>query len=173
MKVRSYKTDIEKLKEAGSSFVRQSAETKMIYRATIVNMYLNGISTKALSEACGESPATINLWVKLADEQGFQALKLSAPPGRPRRLSETQLDAVRDAMLSPPETHNYALWDGKSVADYINKQFNVSLSTRQCQRLIKEKLNLSLTRPKDQPSKGKSKSEKMDYHSAGESHAER
>ena len=169
MKVRSYKNDIEKLKEAGSSFVRQSAETKMIYRATIVNMYLNGISTKALSEACGESPATINLWVKLADE----ALKLSAPPGRPRRLSERQLDAVRDAMLSPPETHNYALWDGKSVADYINKQFNVSLSTRQCQRLIKEKLNLSLTRPKDQPSKGKSKSEKMDYHSAGESHAER
>ena len=50
MKVRSYKNDIEKLKEAGSSFVRQSAETKMIYRATIVNMYLNGISTKALSE---------------------------------------------------------------------------------------------------------------------------
>ena len=50
MKVRRFKTDIEQLKEAGLSFVRQSGETKMIYRATIVNMYLNGTSTKSLSD---------------------------------------------------------------------------------------------------------------------------
>lgn len=76
MKVRKFKTNIEQLKEAGLSFVQQNGETKMIYRATIVNMYLKGTSTKVLSEACGESPATIPNLIKQgqASNQGYKRL---------------------------------------------------------------------------------------------------
>ena len=98
MNVRKFITNLDSLKKAGLDFVKHDKDQKAVYKATMVNMYLNGNSTKAISESSGVSPSTINLWVKIADEKGFDALRNSPPPGRPSQLNEQQLEEVRIAV---------------------------------------------------------------------------
>ena len=162
MNVRKFITNLDSLQKAGLDFVKHDNDQKAVYQATMVNMYLNGNSTKAISESSGVSPSTINLWVKIADEKGFDALRNSSPPGRPSQLNEQQLEEVRIAVLSPPESFNYHVWEGKTVSDFIFKRFNVKLGVRQCQNILRNKLNLSLIRPQTLPAKGKDNTEERE-----------
>ena len=159
MKVRKFVNDPAVLKEAGLQFVQSSNDRKTVYRATVVSLALGGISKKELSACCGESIGTINNWIKTADEKGFDALTPTSPPGRNSRLTEEQLSMLYKAVSSSAEDYGFRVWDGKSVSAYIEQQFNVSLGVRQCQNILKHKLNLSLIRPQTFPSKGKANEE--------------
>lgn len=142
MNVRKFITNLDSLKKAGLDFVKHNNDPKAVYKATLVNMYLNGTSAKAISESSGVSRSTLNLWVKIADEKGFDALRNSSPPGRPSQLNEQQLEEVCIAVLSPPELFNYQVWEGKTVSDFIFKRFNIKLGVRQCQNILRKSLTL-------------------------------
>lgn len=74
MNVRVFKSDKQALIEEGKKIVSSNDDTKYLRKVTIVNLMLNGISASSLSPWCGEASRTISTWMKVVDEQGFEAL---------------------------------------------------------------------------------------------------
>lgn len=115
-----------------------------------------------LSRYVAESKNTITMWVRIADERGFDALHTRRQPGRPTKLSREQLDELERILKEDePETHGYRVWDGPSVSSLVSKRYGVSLSARQCQRMF-HGFGMSLVRPQAYPSMGEGNSQECE-----------
>ena len=70
-------------------------------------------------------------------------------PGRPRRLSEKQIQGIDAALHMLPTKFGLTgnLWDGKTLSAYAKRQWDVNLGTRQCQRLFRQ-LGFRLRKPR-------------------------
>ena len=74
----------------------------------------------------------------------------------PTRLSTPQLERLRNNIRRSPRELGYDqnLWDGVLLSHHLTKEYSISLSVRQCQRLF-HGLGFSLQRPSRQPSEAK------------------
>ena len=154
MPVRKYKTDPVQLLAEGQKIVHSTTDTKYRHKVEMVNLVLGGFSPAYLSSYCGNSKRTITLWVKIADEQGLEALKTRKPTGRPPKLTSEQMMEIRTVLEEDePKKYGYNVWDGPSLSAYIEKVYTVKLCVRQCQNLF-HSLGFSLVRPQTFPSKG-------------------
>ncbi len=95
MPARKYKTEPAHLLEEGQKIVQTTSDAKYRHKVEMVNLVLSGLTPSYLSTYCGDSKRTITLWVKIADEQGFEALKPKKPTGRPPRLTKEQKAEIR------------------------------------------------------------------------------
>ncbi len=141
----------EELLRQGQEIVKQTADPKFIHRVTMVNLVLGGMKTKDLSQCCGDSVRTINTWIKKVDEQGWDSLRTVKQTGRPRVLSDTQLEEIKQAIRNDPQNYGYHVWDGPTLSDYIKTTYNIEYGTRACQKLFHQ-LGFSLIRPQTYPS---------------------
>ena len=154
MPARKYKTDPAQLLAEGQQIVHCASDTKYRHKVEMVNLVLSGLSPSYLSSYCGDSKRTITLWVKTADEQGFEALKTKKPTGRPPKLTKEQKAEIRAVLEEDdPKKYGQNVWDGPSLSAYIEETYAIKLSVRQCQRLL-HSLGFSLVRPQTFPSKG-------------------
>ncbi len=159
MPKRKYHTEPAKLLEEGQGIVRTTDDAKYRHRVEVVNMVLSGQLPSHLSECVKESKNTITRWVKIADEQGFEALRPRKYAGRSCRLNTAQQSAIKSVLEEDnPKAHGYEVWDGLSLSSYIEKTYSIHLGVRQCQRLF-HKLGFSLVRPQTNPSKGEKNKE--------------
>lgn len=152
MNIRKFKSNKDELIAEGKRIVASSDDSKYLRKVTLVNLMLNGMYPSALSDACGETPRTLTMWVKSVDESGFESLRNKKQAGRPKKLTADQKENIKVALASNPEDYGYTVWDGPKLADYIKTTYNVDLCVRQCQRLMHE-LGFSLIRPQMFPSK--------------------
>ena len=152
MNIRTFKSDKQKLISEGKRIVSQSDDAKYLRKVTIVNLMLNGATASFLSQCCGETSRTLSSWMKAVDEHGFEALRAKKQTGRPNKLSNSQKEEIKVAVLSNPSLSGYNVWDGPSLSDYIGKTYGITLGVRQCQRLFHE-LGFSQIRPQAFPSK--------------------
>ncbi len=130
-----------------------SDESRFHFRVFAVNMVLSGCSAADIGNMAGVSRMAVSGWVKLADEQGFDALRSQKHKGRPSKLSPEQLAEIDNTLQSYPKSFGYKNWDGPSLSAYISNKYGISMSVRQCQRLF-HSLGFSLIRPQPYPSKG-------------------
>lgn len=159
MPARKYKTDPFRLLAEGQKIVVSSNDPRFKHKVEMVNLVLSGLTPSYLSKYCAESKSTITLWVKIADEQGFDALRPKPRPGRPPKLTLEQLEEVRKTLENDePQKHGFHVWDVLSLSAYVKKAYNVDIGVRQCQRLF-HSLGFSLVRPRIFPSKGKENTE--------------
>ena len=87
---------------------------------------LNGLTPSYLSTCCGDSKRTVTLWVKIADEQGFEALKPRKPTGRPPKLTKEQIMETRTVLEEDdPKKYGHNVWDGPSLSAYIAETYTV------------------------------------------------
>ena len=155
MPARVYKTDKEQLLAEGKLIVSATDDAKFQHKVEMVNLVLGGITPSMLSKYVRESKNTITLWVKTADEQGFDALRVKKQPGRPTRLSEGNIRDIKAVLEEDdPKKYGYNVWDGPSLSAYIAREYGVNLCVRQCQRMF-HSLGFSLIRPQTFPSKNK------------------
>ncbi len=155
MPERKYKTNKEKLLAEGILIVSSTDDAKYQHRVEAVNLVLGGMKPSELSKYISESKNTITSWVKIADEQGFEALMIKKQTGRPPKLSSTQLSEIENTLNEDnSKKYGYNIWDGVTLSDYIKKKYNINLCVRQCERLF-HKLGFSLIRPQTFPSKNK------------------
>jgi transposase len=75
----------------GQIIVNSTDDAKFQYKVEIVNLVLAGITPSFLSQHSADSKNAITLWVKKVDEQGFESLKTKKQPGRPSKLSASDL----------------------------------------------------------------------------------
>ena len=164
MPARKYKTNPGQLLAEGQQIVNTTTDAKYRHKVEMVNLVLSGLPPSYLSTYCGDSKRTITLWVKIADEQGFDALKVKKQTGRPPKLTSEQIAEIRKVLEEDdPRKYGYNVWDGPSLSAYIKKTYMVKLCVRQCQRLF-HALGFSLVRPQTFPSKGEqNEQERAEY----------
>jgi transposase len=70
-------------------------------------------------------------------------------PGRPSRLDEKQMQEINRVLRAKPSDAGMRvnLWDGKTLAAWIDKTYAVQLGVRQCQRLFRQ-LEFRLRKPR-------------------------
>lgn len=155
MPTRVYKSDRAQLLAEGQLIVSTTDDAKYQHKVEMVNIVLGGMPPSKLSEYVSESKNTITLWVKIADEQGFEMLKTKKQPGRPKKLSTEDIAAIKAVLQEDnPQKYGYNVWDGPSLSAYIKSKYGVNLCVRQCQRMF-HSFGMSLVRPQTFPSKDK------------------
>lgn len=131
--------------------IRRSEESRYDHRLHGVLLVAQGMSCRQVSELLGDAPRTVAYWVRRFERDGLGGLTEEERPGRPRRLNPEQIEEIDAALRREPRHFGLTgtLWDGKTLSAFVKKQWEVSLGTRQCQRLFR-RLGFRLRKPRSQ-----------------------
>ena len=162
MRNKKYVREIAEILQEAESILASKEDSKFHYKVTVVSLVLHGMPIKEVVKNTKVGIRTIQEWVKIADEQGCNALRPKKSPGRARSLNQAQEAEVKQAVLSDPEEYGYCVWEGKTVAAWIQKQFGITISVRACQYLLK-RLGFSRIRPQTYPNHQKNQEPREEY----------
>jgi transposase len=131
--------------------IRRSEESRYDHRLHGVLLVAQGMTCPEVSRLLGDAPRSVEYWVRHFEAQGLAGLSEGQRPGRPRRLSEAQLQEVDQALRRTPRDFGLTgtLWDGKTLSTWIAQHFEVRLAVRQCQRLFRQR-GFRLRKPRPQ-----------------------
>lgn len=129
--------------------IRRSEESRYDHRLHGVLLVAQGMSCHQVSELLGDAPRTVAYWVRRFESHGLTGLTEGERCGRPRRLSEEQIQDIDAALRMQPKDFGLTgnLWDGKTLSAYVKRQWDVRLGVRQCQRLFRQ-LGFRLRKPR-------------------------
>lgn len=112
------------------------------------------MSSYEVSKVMGNSPKSIENWVKVFLKEGFEGIAEPKRSGRPPRLSSIMEDIGKDLRKNPVDLgYPQNLWDGKLLSHHVRKKYGIDLGTRQCQRIFR-KLGFRLRKPRPVIAKG-------------------
>lgn len=99
-----------------------------------------GLTCPEVAGLLGDAPRTVEYWVNSFEKKGLTGLLEGERSGRPRRLSETQIQQINAILRKTPREAQLSgnIWDGKTLAAWIEKQYGISLGVRQCQRMFRQ-----------------------------------
>jgi len=119
--------------------IRRSEESRYDHRLHGVLLVAQGMSCPEVSRLLGDSPRTVEYWVRRFEERGLSGLVEGERSGRPRRLNDKQLEEINEVLRQPPESVGIprGFWDGKGLAAFIKKRYGVRLGVRQCQYMFR------------------------------------
>jgi transposase len=129
--------------------IRRSADARYDHRLHGVLLVAQGMTCPEVAELLGDAPRTIENWVRRFEHHGVAGLVDQERPGRPPRLTSAQLAQIEQVLHDPPSAVGLtgALWDGKTLAAYLQREFGVVLGVRQAQRLFHQ-LGFRLRKPR-------------------------
>ena len=127
----------------------RSEEARYDHRLHGVLLVCRGMSCFQVADLFGQHATTIERWVKKFETHGFAGLADCERPGRPKRLSEQQWQAVSNALRQQPRDLDYCqnIWDGKLLSHHLWQTYGVKLGVRQCQRIFRQ-LGFRLRKPR-------------------------
>ncbi len=129
-----------------------SKEARHLHRLHCVLLVVQGNGCADVARWFGETPRTVQRWVKAYTQAGTEALYDAARSGRPPRLTQDQRDKLISCVRGPPRKTGYYRddWDSGLVRIYLAERLNVRFSVRQCQRLLKSiQQSISAARPQN------------------------
>ena len=126
--------------------INRSRDSRYDHRLHALLLVAQGMRCSIVARYLGDAPRTIQYWIRLYESQGFKAMEESGRTGRPGRLSQ-YLPAIAEALGKSPQESGLSSprWSGKVLAEFILSLCRVSLSIRQCQRLLRQFENRSQT----------------------------
>jgi transposase len=129
--------------------IARSEEARYDHRLHGVLLVSRGLSCYEVGDLLGHHSTTIQRWVRSFEQRGFAGLADCERPGRPRRLTSEQWEAVNRDLRKQPRDLGYPqnLWDGKLLSHHLQQSYRVSLGARQCQRLFRT-LGFRLRKPR-------------------------
>lgn len=138
------------IREMILSYFNKNEEAKFIHRlhGMLLKIENQEVSCDRIASLFGQSPRSVSNWIKKVNEAGtIEVLRDVKRPGRNRKLSENELEEIKEVLQKAPELSGVTanIWDGKSLSYYIQKTYSIELGVRQCQRLF-HKLGFSLKR---------------------------
>lgn len=137
---------VEQLQEA----LDKTDEKTPAQRLIAAIAYKNGITQSELADWFDVERKTIYNWLtRLEDRDLERAIYDVDRPGRPRKLTEEQLDELEEILHNPPTAVGYDVpaWMTDLVQELIREQFEIEYSRPSCRRLMKE-LGLSYQTPR-------------------------
>jgi transposase len=129
--------------------IRRSEESRYDHRLHGVLLVAQGLTCPQVAAMLGDASRTVEYWVRSFEEQGLAGLQEGARSGRPKRLSERQLQGVDKVLRKTPRELGMGVnvWDGKTLSAWIERQYGIRLGVRQCQRLFR-RLGFRLRKPR-------------------------
>ena len=122
--------------------LKQSSEARFLHRLHCVLLVSQGRSGIEVAGWFGDDPSSVARWVRCCREFGIQGLQDDQRSGRPAKLNIEQMRALERDLWQAPGAFAYddPVWNGKLLAAHIQRRFDVELSVRQCQRLVRQVL---------------------------------
>ena len=110
----------------------------MEIKVAAVRLARSGMSLSAVASGFGVHPSTVSRWWQLARQGGLNALLRKPVPGRPRKVTSTQLRSLVLRMGKTPEANGLAgrRWTARRVADLIRREYGVSYHPSHVWRLL-------------------------------------
>jgi transposase len=129
--------------------IRRTEESRYDHRLHGVLLVAQGMTCPEVAALLGDAPRTVEYWIRGFEEKGLAALREGERSGRPRRLSEKHLRGINAALRRMPRQLGLSgnLWDGKTLAAWIEREYGIDLGVRQCQRLFR-RLGFRLRKPR-------------------------
>lgn len=120
--------------------IRRSAESRYDHRLHGVLLVAQGMTCPEVADLLGDAPRSVENWVRRFGAGGLAGLEEGGRSGRPRRLSVLQLAELEAVLGKKPREADLGgdLWDGKTVAAWIHRQYGILVGVRQCQRLLRQ-----------------------------------
>ena len=129
--------------------IRRSEESRYDHRLHGVLLVAQGMTCPEVARLLGDGPRTVEYWIHQFEELGLAGLLEGERSGRPRRLGEKQLEGINVVLRGTPREAGLGgtLWDGKTLAAWIEREYGIGLGVRQCQRLFRQ-LGFRLRKPR-------------------------
>lgn len=129
--------------------IRRSEESRYDHRLHGVLLVAQGLTCPQVAGLLGDARRSVEYWVRRFEKDGLAGLQEGERPGRPRRLGPKQLGEVDAVLRKSPRDIGLGgnLWDGKTLAAWIERQYGTQLGVRQCQRLFRQ-LGFRLRKPR-------------------------
>jgi len=107
------------------------------------------MSCPEVGRLLGDAPRTVEYWVHRFEELGLSGLVDVDRPGRPPRLGDEQFRELEGILRRSPLDVGMGtnLWDGKTLSEFIQMRYGISLGARQCQRLFRQ-LGFRMRKPR-------------------------
>jgi transposase len=123
-----------------SDQLENSADARFLHRLHCVFLVRYGLGCSTVAKWFNYSPSTVARWVSHYNKFGVEGLKDAVKPGRPKVLNHDQLNRLRESIARSPRYAGYANaeWDGKCLQHHLETRYEISLSIRQCQRLLRQ-----------------------------------
>jgi transposase len=120
--------------------IRRSDESRYDHRLHGVLLVAQGMTCPEVARLLGDSPRSVQYWLKRFEEDGLAGLSEQERSGRPAALQEKHLTAIDKALREAPVAYGLSgnLWDGRTLSAFIEKRFGLFLGVRQCQRLFRQ-----------------------------------
>ena len=133
-------TAVAELRTAIRHKIQHAREHRYLYRLLCVLLLAEGHSPQQTAEWLGEHARTLERWRKRYLEQGVDGLRDDTSPGRPPKLAPDQLAGVLDDLDQPPYVFGYTSgkWQGKVLKEHLRGKYQIDISLRQCQRLLRQ-----------------------------------
>ncbi|MFG3285183.1 winged helix-turn-helix domain-containing protein [Streptomyces sp. NPDC048111] len=108
-----------------------------------------GVSHAEAARAVGVCAESVRRWRRVWEKDGACALWRRASSGRPPRLDDSQVEAVRTALEQGARAHGFEadLWTLERVGEVVARVTGVVLSRASVWRLLTGRLGWSLQRP--------------------------
>src|SRR5438876_513924 len=82
--------------------IRRSEESRYDHRLHGVLLVAQGMTCPEVGRLLGDAPRSVEYWVRRFEERGLAGLAEGQRSGRPRRLSEAQMEEVDPVLLHHP-----------------------------------------------------------------------
>jgi transposase len=117
-------------------------------RLRAARLLKKGIHEAEVARRVGVHRQSVNRWAQQLSESGISGLKKAGRAGRKPRLSEADLENIREALKRGPEALGYetSLWTAWRVADLIERECGVRYHAGHVWKVL-NKLGWSCQRP--------------------------
>jgi len=131
--------------------ISHNQDGRYMHRLHVVLFVLKGSDCTHAAAFFGDAPRTIQYWMNRLASGGLAQLKDKQHPGRPRKLSFSQLEQLKSEISRSPRELGYDqnIWTGILLSQHL-ANYAVTIDVRNCQKLF-HKLGFSLQRPRRKP----------------------
>jgi len=112
----------------------ETPRERLLHRLHSVILVLSGYSASEAARIHGDSPRAVAYWVNRFSDDGMAGLEDDQRPGRPSKLDERQIKKLQ-TFLKQAKRKTESI-NAETVAAFILSEFGVSLTARQCWRIL-------------------------------------
>lgn len=112
----------------------ESSQDRVLHRLHSVALVSRGYSSSEAARIYEDSPRAVAYWVKRFKADGIEGLKEESRPGRPSKLNVKQFKQLQGFTRRAKKN---SLLNSQILSAYILEEFKISLTPRQCWRILK------------------------------------
>jgi len=120
--------------------IRENPEARFRHRLHVLRLVLNGWTCEEAGGAFGDSARSVRRWLQAYNTRGDEGLQEKRAGGRPARLTEEHLDAIRTVMKKNPSPRTVGLesdnWTGKALAEWLRREYLITITDRRARQIL-------------------------------------